>query len=279
MVILLTNDDGYQAEGIDVLETVLSQAGHEIWVSAPCDQRSAQSHSMTIHGKVRFVKYGGRHFHCSGSPADCILYGLAGGAIPIKPDLVVSGINHGYNASTDILYSGTVGAASEAALRGIPSIAISTRFDPVTGRFPFYEAAEFLASHLDVFLPLCTPEVLLNINVPPHSSGNWRIGQVGQLEYYDIVERGSSGKSTSFDAASTHIGLAYGDEPSSEGFNVGDEMFLSLQGDTLPGMRETALETDYLILSQGDVSVTPLEVYPVVHAPTCELLAHLRTGV
>ena len=128
MIILLTNDDGYQAEGISVLETVLAEAGHEVWVCAPSDQRSAQSHAMTLKGKIRFIRFDARHYHCSGTPADCILYGLNGGALPVAPDVVVSGINHGYNASTDILYSGTVGAASEAALRGIPAIAISANF-------------------------------------------------------------------------------------------------------------------------------------------------------
>ena len=98
---------------------------------------------MTLRGKVKFVRFGEQHYHCSGSPADCILYGLAGGPVPVRPDLVVSGINHGYNASTDIIYSGTVGAASEAALRGLPSIAISARSDRNTANSPFMKRRRF----------------------------------------------------------------------------------------------------------------------------------------
>ena len=278
MVILLTNDDGYQAEGIVVLEKVLLQAGHEVWVCAPSDQRSAQSHAMTLRGKVRFVRFGDRHYHCSGTPADCILYGLNGATLHVKPDLVVSGINHGYNASTDILYSGTVGAASEAALRGLPSIAISARSDSATGLFPFYEAATFLAVHLEEFVPLCNSEVLLNINVPPNPSRNWKIGRMGQLEYFDVVERSSTVRTTSFDASSTKIGLAYGDSQDPEQVNIGDEVSYSLRMDVHPQMRQSSLETDYQILSEGDISVTPLKVNPVVHEETCSALLALLEG-
>lgn len=278
MVILLTNDDGYQAEGIEVLEKILLQAGHEVWVCAPTDQRSAQSHAMTLRGKVKFVRFGDRHYHCSGTPADCILYGLSGGFLTVKPDVVVSGINHGYNASTDILYSGTVGAASEAAMRGIPAFAISARSDRATGRFPFIEAATFLALHLESFLPLCTPEVLININVPPHPSSSWRVGQIGQLEYFDVVERNSSERSTSFDASSTKLGLAYGDPQDENLVNIGDEVTFSLRGDVPPEIRETQLMTDYRILSEGDISVSPLLVHPCVHPSTCEALVALQQG-
>ena len=153
MRILLTNDDGFTAAGIQALDRVLQSRGHEVWMCAPSEQRSAQSHALSLKGKVRFVRFGARHYHCSGTPADCILYGLTGGAIPVMPDVVISGINHGYNASTDILYSGTVGAAREAALRSLPAIAISARSDHQSGEFPFNEAAIFLADQLEQFLP------------------------------------------------------------------------------------------------------------------------------
>lgn len=273
MIILLTNDDGYQAEGLATLEMVLAQAGHEVWVCAPSDQRSAQSHAMTLKGKLRFIRYDARHYHCSGTPADCILYGLHGGALPVQPDVVISGINHGYNASTDILYSGTVGAASEAALRGYPAIAISARSERESGRFPFIEAASFLADHLHQFVPLCTPEVLLNINVPPRPDGRWCVGKIGQLEYFDIVERSSTTRSTSYDASSTKIGLAYGDVDSdANGVSIGDEMTLSLKTEVPPELRQFDLETDYRLLGEGCISVTPLMVHPMVDMKTAAVL-------
>ncbi|HCG63104.1 MAG TPA: 5'/3'-nucleotidase SurE [Sphaerochaeta sp.] len=280
MIILLTNDDGYQAEGISVLETVLAEAGHEVWVCAPSDQRSAQSHAMTLKGKIRFIRFDARHYHCSGTPADCILYGLNGGALPVAPDVVVSGINHGYNASTDILYSGTVGAASEAALRGIPAIAISARNDRQTGEFPFIKAASFLVEHLEEFVPLCTRDVMLNINVPPTNTGQWRVGKIGQLEYFDVVERSSTMRATSYDASSTKIGLAYGDtDTDANGVGIGEEVTLSLRGEVPPELRHPDMETDYRLLGENFISVTPILVHPVVDMPTVARLEKLQEGV
>jgi 5'-nucleotidase len=279
MNILLTNDDGYQSEGISVLETVLAEAGHEVWVCAPSDQRSAQSHAMTLKGKIKFIRYDARHYHCSGTPADCILYGLNGEAIPIVPDVIISGINHGYNASTDILYSGTVGAASEAALRGVPAMAVSARADKETGVYPFVEAAAFVAEHLHEFLPLCTRDVLLNINVPPQPNGKWRVGMIGQLAYFDVVERSSSARSTSYDASSTKLGLAFGDaDVDANGVGIGDEMTLLLKTEVPPELIHSELETDYHILGEHYISVTPITVHPVVDMHTAEVLEKLRQG-
>jgi len=279
MIILLTNDDGYQSEGITVLEAVLAEAGHEVWVCAPSDQRSAQSHAMTLKGKIKFIRYDARHYHCSGTPADCILYGLNGDAIPITPDVIISGINHGYNASTDILYSGTVGAASEAALRGIPAIAISARAEKYTEQYPFVEAAAFLAEHLEEFLPFCTREVLLNINVPPVPNGSWRVGMIGQLQYFDVVEKSSSARSTSYDASSTKLGLAYSDEDvDANGVGIGEEMTLLLKSDTPPELVHAELETDYQLLGEHFISVTPILVHPVVDITSAKKLEQLHQG-
>lgn len=276
MIILLTNDDGFQAEGLSTLEMVLAQAGHEVWVCAPSEQRSAQSHAMTLKGNIRFIRYDARHYHCSGTPADCILYGLHGGALPVQPDVVISGINHGYNASTDILYSGTVGAASEAALRGFPAIAISARNDKQTGRYPFIEAASFLADHLRHFIPLCSGDVMLNINVPPEPNGSWCVGKIGQLEYFDVVERSSTARSTSYDASSTKIGLAYGEaDPDANGVSIGEEMTLSLKTEVPPELRRYDMETDYRLLGEHCISVTPLLVHPAIDMPTVNRLAAL----
>ena len=120
MIILLTNDDGYESEGIRTLERVLASYGHEIWVCAPSGNRSAQSHAMNIISPVKLTKYKDKHYHCSGTPTDCILYSLKANVFKSLPDCIISGINHGYNCSSDILYSGTCGAASEGVMHGIP---------------------------------------------------------------------------------------------------------------------------------------------------------------
>ena len=277
MVVLVTNDDGYQADGITTLEKKLVESGHEVWLCAPTSERSAQSHAMTFHGKVTFVRYDERHYHCSGSPADCVLYGLGGKALPVIPDVVISGINHGYNASTDILYSGTVGAASEAALRGYPAIAISARRDRQTNVYPFEEAAQFLVDNLPWLMSYCTSEVILNINVPPRPNGQWRVGMLGHLEYFDFMESSSSKKKTSYDVSATKLGLAYGNANHLSA--IGEEVTLSLSNHVPPELKQEDPEVDYRLLSRGYISVTPLSVHPAVDFETAqELRARLAKG-
>ena len=274
MKILLTNDDGYQAHGIQILEKVLHEAGHDVWVCAPSDQRSAQSHAMTLKGKVRIHRYGDRHYHCSGTPADCILYGLGGDSLPIVPDVVISGINHGYNASTDILYSGTVGAASEGAIRGFPSIAVSARGSSRDDITPFEIGAAFVRDHLEGLLPICSSDVIVNINIPPQPNGKWRVGQIGQLQYLDVVEKSASQQNTSFDANCTQMGLAYSDVHVDE-VKVGEEVSLSLNTDVFPALREKMGEADFSLLEEGFISVSPLKVHPIVDIDGCIALEKL----
>lgn len=126
--ILLTNDDGIAADGLLRLAKA-AQALGEVWVVAPDGQRSAASHAITLHGTVDVVPCayplaGVRAFTCTGTPADCVRVGSLY-VMEHKPDLVLSGINRGYNTATDIQYSGTCGAAFEGAFQGIPSIALS----------------------------------------------------------------------------------------------------------------------------------------------------------
>ena len=130
MTILLANDDGYQAEGIQVLLRVLEEAGHEVWMAAPDGERSAKSHSMTLGEDIVARKIGENRWILNGQPGDCVLYGLKGGLFPRTPDMVVTGINRGYNISTDVCYSGTIGAAEEATLCGVPAIALSCQGRP-----------------------------------------------------------------------------------------------------------------------------------------------------
>ena len=122
MKILVTNDDGVRADGLAMLAAQLGDLG-EVWVVAPDRERSAVGHSFTLHEPLRVVKLAERTYSVSGTPADCVYLGvleLCRGA-----DLVLSGINHGYNLGADIFYSGTVAGAVEAALRGVPAIAVS----------------------------------------------------------------------------------------------------------------------------------------------------------
>ena len=137
--ILLVNDDGIRADGIILLARLASRLG-EVTVAAPDSQCSAMSHRITVHGeltvkKVDFQVSGVTAWSVSGTPADCVKVALHY-LLPKKPDIVFSGINRGYNAGVDILYSGTVGAAMEALVNGISAIAFSNEANDV------WEAAE-----------------------------------------------------------------------------------------------------------------------------------------
>lgn len=129
--ILITNDDGIEYEGLRRLVETAKEFG-EVWVIAPDGQRSSCSHSITIHGVIDIYPYDYgmddvKAFTCSGTPGDCVRVGGCS-VMPYRPDVVLSGINRGYNAATDIQYSGTCGAAFEASFQGYLGIAISEDF-------------------------------------------------------------------------------------------------------------------------------------------------------
>ncbi len=169
MIILLTNDDGISSPGLKALQNVLSE--HDVWTVAPDKNRSASSHSITIRNPVRMHQLNEKTFACGGTPADCVLFSLLG-AIPVKPDIVISGINLGANLGTDIIYSGTVAAARQAALMGYPSIAVS--LNEIKPPLHFCTAADFIIKNIDIFTDLWHSDHFLNINIP-----NIRDGEIG----------------------------------------------------------------------------------------------------
>ena len=132
MRILITNDDGINADGIIRLAKTAKELG-EVWVVAPLEQRSAASHSISLHDHIDVYPHDFpindvKAFSCSGTPADCVRVGSLN-IMPYKPDLVLSGLNNGYNVASDIQYSATAGAAFEGAFQGITSIALSEEAD------------------------------------------------------------------------------------------------------------------------------------------------------
>ncbi|OKH19400.1 5'/3'-nucleotidase SurE [[Limnothrix rosea] IAM M-220] len=166
--ILVSNDDGISALGIRVLANTLAAAGHRVTVVCPDRERSATGHGLTLHRPIHTEMVEGIFspevvaWSCSGTPSDCVKFGLSA-VIAEKPDFVLSGINHGSNLGTDVLYSGTVSAAMEGLLEGIPSIAFSLS----SASHNFQPAADF-ACRLLQRLPrqAIAPAVLLNVNVP-----------------------------------------------------------------------------------------------------------------
>ncbi|MFZ5965800.1 MAG: 5'/3'-nucleotidase SurE [Bacillota bacterium] len=167
MKILVTNDDGVFAEGIYKLAVALSTIGN-VTVVAPDRQRSATGHAITMHDpiraeKVRFFDTMIEAWSVSGTPADCVKLGIEV-LIKEKPDIVFSGINRGPNLGTDVLYSGTVSAAIEGSILGVPAVAVSlaafkdTNYDP-TASFCCLLAKKMMENKLPA-------ETLLNVNVP-----------------------------------------------------------------------------------------------------------------
>jgi 5'-nucleotidase len=167
----------------------------------------------------------------------------------MTPDLVISGINHGYNISTDILYSGTVGAAREAALTGLPSMAVSCSRDK-EGSFPFARSAAFVVEHLDEFYPLTSRECIININVPGDGNGKWKSGVLSYLEYHDAVETKREQENRYFDTASVRFGTS---------------VVLSLKGGVQPIQRCDTQFSDFQAVRSGYISVTALSILPPVH--------------
>jgi 5'-nucleotidase len=179
IVILLTNDDGIEAEGLETLEKALRDLAR-IVVVAPDKERSAVSHGLTIHTRLEFKQIKSDHYALNGTPADCIIMALRETFVP-TPDLVVSGINHGANLGDDIMYSGTVAAAREAARHGVPGIAISQVYDDKP--IHFKKGAEYSRDLIAALLQSrLGGELCLNVNIPAHKIKGVRITRQGCSE-------------------------------------------------------------------------------------------------
>jgi len=189
VVILVSNDDGIRAEGIRALTAALAPLG-EVWVVAPDREQSAASHSLTLNRPLRVAELGERRFAVDGTPTDCINLAV-NGLMARKPSLVVSGINHGGNLGDDVTYSGTVSAAMEGTLLGVPSLAISQGMKNGLG---FGVAAAFAARLAETVLDQGLPrDTLLNVNVPARARSElrgYKVTRQGKRRYGDaIVEK------------------------------------------------------------------------------------------
>ena len=172
MKILLANDDGIEAKGIQVLYERLSRdKENEVYVIAPDSNRSAVSHHISMHSGYSVREYKKNQFAITGYPVDCTCLGLIGDLFDFKFDLVISGINEGANMGTDIIYSGTCGAARQAVLSGVPGIALSVNpelWDEEHRKNMKYEAlADFAAKNLKELAALASleaPRIFVNVN-------------------------------------------------------------------------------------------------------------------
>lgn len=227
MHILLTNDDGYFAPGIQALYTILEEEGYNVSIVAPDSQRSATGHSITLFEPLFITKHSlgkGIGYAVSGKPADCVKLAIQGKIIP-RPDLVISGINNGPNLGTDVFYSGTVSAAMEGVLLGIPALAVSLASFSATDYQP---AARFVAKFIQNYN---IEQGLININIPPSPEKDWkgiRVTKLGKAVYENVFE---------------HRQAPYGKE------------YYWQAGTVSP---EVDQETDLYAVQEGYVSLTPM---------------------
>ncbi|KHL25428.1 stationary phase survival protein SurE [Croceibacterium mercuriale] len=189
MRILLTNDDGIHAPGLALLEQIAASLSDDVWVCAPALEQSGTGHSLTLHMPVRLHEHGHQRFAVGGTPTDSINLALRKLFADRKPDLVISGINHGENLADDITYSGTISAAMEGALAGIPAIAMSQALRNAGHGFA---AAEGWAAK--VIEPLTrfamARRTLVNVNFPALPAAEVRGIKVARQGFHDYA-RGS----------------------------------------------------------------------------------------
>ena len=205
MRILVTNDDGIHAEGLKVAEHIaraLAPAG-EIWVVAPQAEQSGSSRSLSLASPIRLQQAGERRFAVRGTPADCVILAVCH-LMPARPDIIISGVNRGQNVADDITYSGTIAAAMEGAVLGIPSFALSQCYAPEhAAAIPWQVARAHGAAAIRMVLrareearangePRPEPDAcaLFNINFPdcdPDALAGFRITRQGRRDVQQLL--------------------------------------------------------------------------------------------
>ena len=230
--ILIANDDGIHASGIQVLERIAKTLTEDVWVVAPENEQSGAAHSLTIARPLRIRRRDERHFSVDGTPTDAVLLAVNQILKDRKPDLVLSGVNRGGNLGEDVTYSGTVAAAMEGTLLGIRSIALSQVPDP-DGPTKWKTAEHFAPGIIKrLWSGTWPPSVLINVNfpdLPVEQVKGARVGRQGRRKIgAALLERHDPRGRPYY-----WIDSARAEEPTREG-------------------------TDLALINQGIISVTPL---------------------
>lgn len=248
--VLVTNDDGIHAKGLEVLEHIARSLTDDVWIVAPEMEQSAASHSLTINRPLRMRQLSERRHTVDGTPTDCVLLACNRLFGHDKPTLVLSGVNHGSNIGEDVTYSGTIAAAMEGALLGLPSIAMSQHYE--NGHQPAWETAERWGPEvvrravsvpwpnnvlLNVNFPSCAPEEVNGIHAVRH--GKRKVGD-------ELIER------------------------------IDPRGHPYIWVGTLRGDADTTPDTDIHAVLHGGISVTPLYL-DLTHTPTLQSLQQAFT--
>ena len=239
--ILLTNDDGYGAPGLCALAEALADFA-EVSIVAPSSEKSGAAQSLTLRQPIVAQQVAERHWSVDGTPADCVIIALHK-LLPEKPDLVISGINFGANLGENVYYSGTVGAAREAALHHLPAVAISLSSKARGANFE--DSARIARSTAEMILKEGLPDqVLLSINVPQPWTGEVKFTRQSKKI--------------------TRNQLSEGKDPRGRSYFWLYEQKID---------RDVEPDTDYAAIFSGAVSVTPLHLDPT-HTESLNHLSH-----
>ena len=247
MRILLTNDDGIHAEGLQCLEQIARTLTDDVWVVAPETDQSGFAHSLSLSEPLRLRRISEKHYAVRGTPTDCVIMGVKN-ILPEPPDLIFSGVNSGHNVADDVTYSGTVAGAMEGTLLGIRSIAFSQGYRHTEdGRdIPWDTAATHAPALLEKLLAAdLPPGVFLNVNFPscaPDEVQGVTVASQGKLAYGMWIEERKDGR-----------GLPY--------------YWLRFGRETI----DPAVGTDLHALRDRHISVTPLKLDLTAHEVRDEL--------
>jgi 5'-nucleotidase len=251
MRILVTNDDGIHAEGLAVLERIAAQLSDDVWVVAPETDQSGVAHSLSLSNPLRLRQIEEKRFAVQGTPTDCVIMAVRSILAESKPDLVLSGVNRGQNVAEDVTYSGTIAAAMEGTLLGIPSIAVSQAYMPGDRSKISWDCAEqhapsIIRKLLEEGIP---KDVLFNLNfpnIPPAEVKGVAVTVQGRRDQ-ELVRL----------------------EPRQDG--RGNPYFwIAFQR----SKRDPANGTDLKALAEGKISLTPLEL-DLTHEPTLTRFAQV----
>ncbi len=243
MRLLLTNDDGIHAEGLEALERIARQLSDDIWIVAPEYEQSGASRALTLSEPVRVRKLDDRRFAVTGTPTDCVMLGMSELIKGAKPDLVLSGVNRGANIAEDVTMSGTVAGAIEGMAMGVPAIALSQTGGPKPAD-PFFEVAEaygpgIVKRLLEIGWP---KDVVMNLNFPNRPAAEVTEVEVTRQGFRDVQVRHAERRSDLRGRDYYWMGFRQERSQPEEG-------------------------TDLRAIYQGKISVTPLHI-DLTHAET-----------
>ena len=237
MRILLTNDDGIEAEGLESLARIAGALSDDVWVCAPAVEQSGKGRGITLTEPLRVMQFGEKRFAVTGTPTECVVLGV-NDLMPERPDLVLSGVNRGHNIGEDVSYSGTVAGALQGMAMGIPSIALSQsleRFhDEVVAR---YETAEaFAPAIIQRLIEAGWPsDVVMNLNFPNQPPEQVTEVEVTTQGFRDVTEMHAVRRTD---------------------LRGRDYYWMSFRGTK----QEHAEGTDLRAMDEGRISVTPLHI-------------------